>query len=112
GDVVTVGQCRPLSKTVSGPRRYTEIMDMLLTLVSGSLQCPPCQQDRRWCWCQDLQKILDSLGIDEEGWEVRAVGIRSGWVANSDCTNLCSICFPEFSLILLGTSDVRCLLRL
>ena len=57
GDQVTVGQCRPLSKTVRVMFR-NRVGEMSLTRESGSIQCSTCAPPD-WKGCEGFRKILD-----------------------------------------------------
>lgn len=72
GDQVTVGQCRPLSKTVrslirvstpwlcdtsSKENRQAEYWCLLTNFCLGALQCSPCAASH-WQGCQEVQEIL------------------------------------------------------
>jgi len=59
GDQVTVGQCRPLSKTVCALEAflYYPFADIE---VSGSIQCSPCSSQDR----QGGEGVLEILGVE------------------------------------------------
>lgn len=62
GDQVTVGQCRPLSKTVCGqadpaPRLKNRGADILTDLATGPIQRSPCAAPN-WQGCQEVQQVL------------------------------------------------------
>lgn len=81
GDQVTVGQCRPLSKTVRylGTSGFLE-REMLTGGLTGPIQRSPCASPN-WQGCQDLQQILGDflMGFFRAwglwGYEQRAVDI-------------------------------------
>ena len=60
GDQVTVGQCRPLSKTVSRRKIVHRVQDT--DFASGSLQRPPCTPPYWKHQGQAVQQVLDGEG--------------------------------------------------
>ena len=72
GDQVTVGQCRPLSKTVRHyihfERRGSIAETSPLMVKSGSIQCSPSPAENRK-GCEEISEILNSdcISVDEAG---------------------------------------------
>ena len=57
GDQVTVGQCRPLAKTVRAPLYHFDEYMETRYLSTGPIQCSPCPSTNRES-CEGISEIL------------------------------------------------------